>query len=469
MGCCFTNPTPGGIEGLQPNRSSVKIFNKQGPIGSGITLYDHAVEQMGVAGAEKFSKGVDTRKFKIIATLGQGAYAKVYLVEKFDKSDKDNSDEENTTFYAMKVLDKRDLRQKDFFSYVKLEKKLLSELHHPFILQLHYSFQCQTKLYLVLDYEGGGSLFYHLEKKRRFTENEVMFYAAEIVLALGYLHQNGIIYRDLKPENLLLGSDGHIKLTDFGLAKQFEVKSKIHLADSKQSKVSSFAKDGARDRTFTCCGTPEYMSPEILTEDGHAFSSDWWALGIVLYELACGTPPFSSKDIDQVTEDILYEDVIMKDYFSSDLKSLISSLTNKDPQLRIGDPKKGGANQVKRHPFFKKLDWDEVYHKMLKPPIVPEKKKAVQEIINNQANTAYKLLEQNFDRKTVTQPIQIYDEKQNRKSKANAEPATPDLLTIPANNVASPTSFGGLSQFTYNKEQETGLKFLDSLSPSQGN
>ena len=123
----------------------------------------------------------------------------------------------------MKVLDKNTLKEKDYFSYIKLEKQILMTLDHPFILKLHYSFQCKANLYLLLDYEGGGTLFYHLKKKNRFTEREIVFYAAEIILALEFLHSNKIIYRDLKPENILLGQDGHIKLADFGLAKKLEM------------------------------------------------------------------------------------------------------------------------------------------------------------------------------------------------------------------------------------------------------
>lgn len=183
-----------------------------------MTLYEHVVELCGEEGCRNFSKGVDIKKIKVICMLGYGSYAKVYLVEKFNET--------GSMFYAMKVLDKRDLKEKDYFSYVKLEQKLLAQCNHPFILKLHYSFQCSSKLYLLVDYEGGGSLFFHLEKKRRFTESEILFYAAEIVLALGYLHKEGVIYRDLKPENILLDADGHIKLSDFGLAKQLEFSSK---------------------------------------------------------------------------------------------------------------------------------------------------------------------------------------------------------------------------------------------------
>ena len=124
----------------------------------------------------------------------------------------------------MKVLDKTILKEKDYFNYIKLERQILLTLSHPFILKLNYSFQCKANLYLMLDYEGGGTLFYHLKKKRRFNEQEIIFYATEIILAIEYLHSKQIIYRDLKPENILLGQDGHIKLADFGLAKKLEFK-----------------------------------------------------------------------------------------------------------------------------------------------------------------------------------------------------------------------------------------------------
>lgn len=150
------------------------------------------------------------------------------------------------------------------------------------------------------------------------------------------------------------------------------------------------------------------MSPEILNEEGHEESSDWWSLGIVLYELASGNPPFMSRNIETIADDIRFEDVQMKDFFSQELKSLIDELTVKDPKKRIGNPLRGGINEVKRHPFFKGIDWNEVLNKQLQPPIVPEKKKGVVDLVSGDANP-YKLLEQNFDKKTVLDAVYLYD------------------------------------------------------------
>ena len=180
----------------------------------GVCFYDYIVQTCGPVGPSLFSKDIDLRSIRLICLLGEGSFAKVFFVKKREGS--------QSTYYAMKVLDKKILKEKDYFSYVKLERQILMTLEHPFILKLHYSFQCATSLYLLLDYEGGGTLFYHLKQKKRFQEKEIVFYAAEIVLALEYLHSKNIIYRDLKPENILLSQDGHIRLADFGLAKKLE-------------------------------------------------------------------------------------------------------------------------------------------------------------------------------------------------------------------------------------------------------
>ena len=171
------------------------------------------VETCGKAATKNFSRDVDLRSTRLICLLGEGSFAKVFLVKKYESNSQ-------ISYFAMKVLDKSILKEKDYFDYIKLEREILMTLEHPFILKLNYSFQCKQNLYLMLDYEGGGTLFFHLKKNNRFTETEVAFYAAEIILAIQYLHSKKIIYRDLKPENILLSEDGHIKLADFGLAKK---------------------------------------------------------------------------------------------------------------------------------------------------------------------------------------------------------------------------------------------------------
>lgn len=180
----------------------------------GVSFYTYVVKTCGADAVHNFSKNVNLRSIRIICLLGEGSFAKVFFIKK--------QEADRSSYYAMKVLDKTVLQEKDYFSYIKLERQILMSLDHPFILKLHYSFQCKANLYLLVDYEGGGTLFFHLNKKRRFTEQEIIFYAAEIILALEYLHSKKIIYRDLKPENVLLGQDGHIKLADFGLCKKLQ-------------------------------------------------------------------------------------------------------------------------------------------------------------------------------------------------------------------------------------------------------
>ena len=224
------------------NRMSKNVRSSQNI--NGITLRNYVLENCGVEGLKSFSKTIDVDNIRIICMIGEGSFAKVYLIEKTGKHSG------KKTYYAMKMLNKKELRDKDSFSYVKLEKQIMIDLNHPFLLKLYATFQCAKFLYLVIEFEADGSLFFHLNKHRSFTECEVRFYACEIILALDYLHSFNIIYCDLKPENILLAKDGHIKLSDFGLAKKVAKKS-----DDKSD---------PDERAFSLCGTPEYMSPEIL-------------------------------------------------------------------------------------------------------------------------------------------------------------------------------------------------------------
>jgi serine/threonine protein kinase len=187
--------------------------------------------------------------------------------------------------FAMKVLNKKTIIERNEVEHTKSEKAILMRLSHPFLVQLHFSFQTPDKLYFIMDYVNGGELFFHLQKDRRFSVDRVRFYGAEIAAGIDHLHSQGVIYRDLKPENLLLSAEGHIIMTDFGL--------------SKEGLLSS------DDRTATFCGTPEYLAPEILEAKGYGKAVDWWSYGTLLFEMLTGLPPFYSEDVQQMYNKIM--------------------------------------------------------------------------------------------------------------------------------------------------------------------
>lgn len=189
----------------------------------------------------------------------------------------------------MKVLKKEEIREKEQEVHTKAEREILEKINNPFIVRLHYAFQTPDKLYFVLDFVNGGELFSHLRKEKKFSEWRAKFYAAEIVLALEWLHENNVIYRDLKPENILLDSTGHIKITDFGLSKK-----------------------GSRSKTYTFWGTPEYLAPEVIKGVGHDKGVDWWSLGTLLYEMLWGRPPFWDKSRRELFRQIVEKKPQMK-------------------------------------------------------------------------------------------------------------------------------------------------------------
>ncbi|KAG8268610.1 Ribosomal protein S6 kinase alpha-2 [Homalodisca vitripennis] len=194
----------------------------------------------------------EPNQFELLKVLGQGSFGKVFLVRKIVGAD-------SGTLYAMKVLKKATLKVRDRMR-TKMERNILVDVRHPFIVRLHYAFQTEGKLYLILDFLRGGDLFTRLSKEVMFTEEDVKFYLAELALAVDHIHSLGIIYRDLKPENILLDADGHISLTDFGL-------SKLPLDDQQ---------------AYSFCGTVEYMAPEIVNRKGHSFAADWWSFGVLM-------------------------------------------------------------------------------------------------------------------------------------------------------------------------------------------
>jgi serine/threonine protein kinase len=257
-----------------------------------------------------------TKDYKFLKVIGTGSFGKVYLVEYKDG-----------IHYAMKVLDKRNIVDKKQNDHIMAERNVMSKVDHPFVVKMHRAFQSDNKLYFVLDFLNGGELFFHLKKEGRFTENKARFYAAEVVLALEHLHKNGIIYRDLKPENILLGDDGHIKLTDFGLSKTGVM---------------------GNIQWYTFCGTPEYLSPEIINGKGHTKSVDWWSFGLLLYEMLSGTHPFKSKrkNRQQIFNQITDEPVSMLPGFSDEASDLLTELLKIDPNERLGNSD-GDADDIK--------------------------------------------------------------------------------------------------------------------------
>lgn len=247
--------------------------------------------------------------------------------------------------------------------HVRHEREILGDVSgHPFITNLMASFSDADSLYLLLDYVPGGELFSYLRKYRRFDEPMAQFYAAEIVLVLEYLHeqQGGVAYRDLKPENLLLDEEGHIKLVDFGFAKRLGGR-----GDPSDTK-------GAPTETYTLCGTPEYLAPEVIHNKGHTTAVDWWALGILIYEFLTGYPPFWHQNPIEIYKQIVEKPVIFPQEppISPEAQDIIRQFCNVDRSRRLGNIS-GGAARVKEHPFFRGVDWDAVLQRRQKGPIIP--------------------------------------------------------------------------------------------------
>jgi serine/threonine protein kinase len=280
---------------------------------------------------------MSVRDFKLLRVIGKGSYAKVLQVRM----------KSNKKIYAMKILLKQHLVSRNVADNAMVERKILAELRHPFLVKLHYAFQTHDKLYLVVDYFNGGELFFHLRKDGAFTEDRARFYAAEVVLAVEYLHQQGIIYRDLKPENILLDKEGHLRLTDFGLSKD-------QMEEDQKTK--------------TFCGTPSYASPEMLRREAYNKMVDWWSVGILIYEMLAGHPPFRHRSPKIMFDHILNSPVQYPSSMTADAKSLIEGLLKRDPNVRLGA---NSAQEIKNHPWFQDVDWQRVFRKQVPVPFIP--------------------------------------------------------------------------------------------------
>lgn len=283
--------------------------------------------------------------FEIMRVIGKGAFGKVFQVRKKGKSGGGGGD----GIFAMKVMRKDTIIKNNHVDYMRAERDILTKTAHPFIVQLRYSFQTKSKLYLILDFINGGHLFYHLYRQGIFSEDQARVYTAEIVCAVSHLHKNGIVHRDLKPENILMDVDGHVMVTDFGLAKEIDESS----------------------RSNSLCGTTEYMAPEILQSKGHNKNADWWSIGILLYEMLTGQPPFTHPNRKKLQEKIINEKLKLLPRLSSEAHSLLKGLLQKDPLKRLGSGPKG-AEEIKTHKWFRTINWKKLETRELEPKFKPD-------------------------------------------------------------------------------------------------
>jgi len=248
----------------------------------------------------------------------------------------------------MKILRKKRVIKMKQEAHIKWEKRILIGIKHPFIVNLQCYFQDRLSLYLVLELVQGGEFFSLLRKTGVLQLPHAAFYASQIVLIFQFLHNNKIVYRDLKPENLLIGKDGYLKLTDFGFAKRL---------------------DKIPPRTWTLCGTPEYIAPEILLNKGHSFSVDWWALGILVFEMFTGNPPFCDENPMRIYQKILDASIVYPKEMPRKAQSFISKLLTSNLSQRLGtkDPW-----DVMVDPFFAGISWQQILHKKVRAPYIPQ-------------------------------------------------------------------------------------------------
>ncbi|PCH40156.1 protein kinase C [Wolfiporia cocos MD-104 SS10] len=289
--------------------------------------------------ARKRKVGLDD--FNFLAVLGKGNFGKVMLAE----------EKTTSNLYAIKVLKKEFIIDNDEVESTRSEKRVFlaaAKERHPFLLGLHSCFQTETRVYFVMEYVSGGDLMLHIQRKQ-FSLRQAKFYASEVLLALEYFHANGIIYRDLKLDNILLTLDGHVKVADYGLCKE-----EMWFGST----------------TSTFCGTPEFMAPEILLEQRYGSAVDWWAFGVLMYEMLLGQSPFRGDDEDEIFDAILEDEPLYPITMPRDAVSILQKLLTRDPARRLGSGK-GDAEEIKRHPFFKDVNFDDVLNKRIPPPYFP--------------------------------------------------------------------------------------------------
>lgn len=310
-------------------------------------------------------RAVTLNDFEILTQVGKGASGRVYLVK----------DRLNDERLALKVIEKSSVYENDDAYRHALDERLVLEMacDHPFILNLRYAFQTQRRLYLVTEYCDGGDLFDYLRKRGKpFKEQEGKRIGGEILLALEYIHSLGVVYRDLKLENVLLDLDGHVRIADFGLSKLLGKRRTTRRPLPPPSANLRIAPKPV-NMTKTFCGTREYVAPEMLKGNEYGQSVDLWAFGILLYEILCGRTPFYSRNREEIYKKIENAKVRFPKNLSQEVISLICGLLDRNPDTRLGLGD-GGISEIKMHPFFNDIDWEGLFNRENHPDnIVVEK------------------------------------------------------------------------------------------------
>ncbi|KAK5852439.1 hypothetical protein PBY51_023908 [Eleginops maclovinus] len=330
---------PQGQQSPSPNRT--RKHTKDSPVCPSENKSPKPRRNPSIHPPPNMDQGLHMRDFNCISVLGRGHFGKVLLAE-YRKSGK---------LCAIKALKKGDIVTRDEVDSLMCEKRIFEVINtsqHPFLVNLFGCFQTAEHVCFVMAYSPGGDLMTHIHTSI-FTEKQARFYSSCVLLGLEFLHQNKIVYRDLKLDNLLMDADGFVRIADYGLCKEGM---------------------GHGDRTTTFCGTPEFLAPEVLTENNYTRSVDWWGLGVLVYEMLVGESPFPGDDEEEVFDSIVNDDVIFPRFLSPDAVSLIKKLLQKTPEMRLGGGE-GDASEIKRHKFFQGMDWSALLAKKLKPPFLP--------------------------------------------------------------------------------------------------
>ncbi|KAI9836412.1 MAG: Serine/threonine kinase [Sarea resinae] len=325
----------------QPQKPVYNVTAPQPGPAQPVTAQPVAAQQE-VAPRKDLQRRIGLDHFNFLAVLGKGNFGKVMLAE--TKSTKQ--------LYAIKVLKKEFIIENDEVESTRSEKRVFlvaNKERHPFLLNLHACFQTETRIYFVMEYIRGGDLMWHIQRGQ-FGTKRAQFYAAEVCLALKYFHENGVIYRDLKLDNILLSLDGHIKIGDYGLCKE---------------------EMWYGNTTSTFCGTPEFMAPEILLDKKYGRAVDWWAFGVLVYQMLLQQSPFRGEDEDEIYDAILADEPLYPIHMPRDSVSILQKLLTREPELRLGSGPTDAA-EIMSQPFFRNVNWEDVYHKRIQPPFLPQ-------------------------------------------------------------------------------------------------